>query len=342
MRGWRTDNDRRWRLSSGCNARNPLLVPRYRALVKPIVKSALICTAIILFIVYVRREFVPDDFEAEPIRLIRPWGIDVNSAAIFKNVIKYYSMTDASKSCERKRIVISVISAPADQEYRDYARKSWIKDLPSYVAYQFLIGAVTDSNLEEILFKEQAVYHDIIRYNLSDSYHRLVIKSYIAFDWTLKFCDDFTHFVKIDVDVYPNIPAILKTIEQRIPAEKKLLFGETRIGTPVLRWPNKNYILSRDIREDIVPVFSRGAMYIYTREAVKSLLENAKKISVFRAEDVYFNGIVSEVAGIERVHSDKFCVNLAEDKNIEDGLTYCELTPTQLMEYHLRITGNRI
>ncbi|CAD5221918.1 unnamed protein product [Bursaphelenchus okinawaensis] len=86
--------------------------------------------------------------------------------------------------------------------------------------------------------------------------------------------------------------------------------GEIKENTPIFRWPDKNYILSRDIASDIVPSFCRGATYIYTKAALTKVLEYTSTVNIFRAEDVLFNGVVSAIAGVQQRNINGLCANL--------------------------------
>lgn len=151
---------------------------------------------------------------------------------------------DSGASAKRgnSTVYVGIISAPANQLRRQQVRERWLTaardrfanntgGLPR-VHLEFVIGRLPvmdgksgrlqgaiasdkEMALEAAIANEQAVYGDIARVAVAESYAELPDKVLLMLGLTLRGSYDFV--VKVDDDQYLSLDAVLKTIEGRDP-----------------------------------------------------------------------------------------------------------------------------
>lgn len=124
---------------------------------------------------------------------------------------------------ERKKafVVIGINTAFSSKKRRDSVRETWmpqgekLKKLEEEkgIVIRFMIGHSTtsDSALDKSIDEEDAVYHDFLRLDHVEGYHKLSAKTKTFFSTAVASWDaDF--YVKVDDDVHVNLGMFITTL----------------------------------------------------------------------------------------------------------------------------------
>lgn len=115
------------------------------------------------------------------------------------------------KACENNKVKVLIIvpSAVAHQDARAAVRKSWNAHLPSSWLLVFFLGATKDPIQQDQVKAEANKYEDIIQDSrFEDTYYKLTLKTLALLQWTGKYCKNSKFLLKIDDDMYLNIPKL--------------------------------------------------------------------------------------------------------------------------------------
>ncbi len=63
------------------------------------------------------------------------------------------------------------------------------------------------------------------------------------------------------------------------------------------------------------PWYADGPCYIFPRETVPRLLDIAKVVRTIPTDDVFFGGVLAEVAGFPRIHVKQIAIEVFKKKN---------------------------
>jgi hypothetical protein len=109
-------------------------------------------------------------------------------------------------------MLVAVNTAPGNEDYRNAVRNNWF--FPENVAGKFIVCA---DGADENLQAENTIYKDILILPCSEGYTggKMTTKVYAAMDAFLENYSDTRYFFRVDDDSIPNIPAILRNINDK-------------------------------------------------------------------------------------------------------------------------------
>ena len=228
-------------------------------------------------------------------------------------------------------IIVCVISQINSFNVRKQWRKSMINisltNLPSQTdthGYRmvFLVaeGSLEDLKTKESLQREHMDHGDILQLGVQEHYQNLVFKSLAMLDWFDKTCNGTQFLLKIDDDVFLNLPKVLDIIQmtqrQNMNSSKNFLIGH---NAPVLVHRSKTdkwYVPETVYNKTRFPAYVSGAAYVMTKMAVHQIRSQCAEITPIHIEDVFVTGICRERAGIIPLHNNKFCMHYYKVKVI--------------------------
>ena len=68
-----------------------------------------------------------------------------------------------------------------------------------------MLGATSDSSLQNVINKENEAYHDIVQGDFVDHYKNLSYKAIMGKLWVSEFCEQAEFVVKTDDDMYIDL-----------------------------------------------------------------------------------------------------------------------------------------
>uniref|UniRef100_A0A8C6TPQ0 Hexosyltransferase n=1 Tax=Neogobius melanostomus TaxID=47308 RepID=A0A8C6TPQ0_9GOBI len=129
---------------------------------------------------------------------------------------KYNMVINEANRCEEEKpyLVLVVPVAPQNKVGRQLIRNSWgepkvLSD--KNVTLFFLLGL--GKAVEKELLEESEQYGDIIQGDFVDCYKNLTIKTMVMLEWLDAYCRDATYAMKIDSDMFLNVPKLLEMLQ---------------------------------------------------------------------------------------------------------------------------------
>ncbi|GFO03918.1 beta-1,3-galactosyltransferase 1-like [Plakobranchus ocellatus] len=232
---------------------------------------------------------------------------------------------------------IIVLSHPRDVQRRNAIRETWGsvaknrpwpgKVLSLSVALTFILGTeslqTNYENQEETFSDKEAQSHtkgkghgtqsekdvksepnDILQFDMIDSYTNLTRKCLLALDWILSSCKGVQYIVKVDQDIFLNVPLLLTFLKYH--GKSNAIFGFIYKGGSVNR--KGRWAVSEEVYPlDSYPVYASGTSYIISRSAAVTLMKLCSHYPYFPIEDAFITGILATVGSIDRVHMRGVC-----------------------------------
>ena len=250
-----------------------------------------------------------------------------------------------------KELLIVVQSRPSDIYLRSMWRYFIGKNANDLVSIIFIFGSEPglDSAEKLSISEEMDRYNDIAYIDgLVEHYHNLTLKSL----YTLKlFLNDAwypnppNHMLKIDIDVFVNIPKLFQEIikDKKMRHMRHYLLGKCdgcdlkyrghRRRRPLFldqlgeeyQKESKFIIPSYMYNKDQYPTYLSGPAYLVHRSSAECILQQAKHVPLFALEDIYITGFVAQECNILRLNHPGFHTHSKEfdfDNDITNHLDY--------------------
>lgn len=183
--------------------------------------------------------------------------------------------------------IVIIHSNPYHEMLRNGIRESWGRADPRALVY-FALGAVNTLEKQKQIEDENKKFEDIIQGNFYDVYHNLSYKHTMVLKWFKDNANGVKFLVKMDDDVYANIPGIYKLIMAN-KDEKEFLAGP--YVAPERTHRIGKYALTYDEwKEDWVPPYAIGNYLIYSLDTVEKIYEKSKTTRWFWLDDVFLLG----------------------------------------------------
>jgi beta-1,3-galactosyltransferase 1 len=204
-------------------------------------------------------------------------------------------------------LLVVVNSAVTHFEEREAIRQTWGQfAVERGCLLLFLVGSPDPSNpeadlIQEKVFREEAVHGDLLQGAFVENYYNLTLKTISLLRWVNSTCDQIKYIFKVDDDMFVNMQMVVDFCETRS-------FPKSVIGRLARKWkPHRNplskwYVPSSAFNGSIYPNFATGPSYMFSGDAVGSLIKTALSLTPIYLEDVYVTGIVAEKAGVRRLN----------------------------------------
>lgn len=185
--------------------------------------------------------------------------------------------------------VILIHTNPYHEALRKSIRETWSQSDPRALTY-FMLGAVNTTEKQAKIEAEDFEYNDIIQGNFFDSYRNLTYKHVMCLKWFKDNCPGVKYMVKLDDDVYTNVPAVYEFLQRNKP-DQNFLMGLYRAPELIMR-AAKWKVTDEEYLDDWYPPYVYGNMIIYSADLVLALYERAKTTRFHWIDDVYITGMV--------------------------------------------------
>ena len=209
-------------------------------------------------------------------------------------------------SIQPLKLLILVTTMVSSFSRRQIIRKTWGKTLHSHVNDDFktffAVGYSLDKDIMKKIKEESHLYKDIIFGDFTDIFYNLPYKVEAEFEWAYKHCS-FDYYLKVDDDVFVNIPNVLLLIAKTNTPNKTLYLGNKHFRAGVIR-SGKYKVTKEEYSKSIYPPFLSGGGILLSNNAVKRLIPYFKRYP-FKLDDVYI-GMLAMNAGIASTHNTNF------------------------------------
>ncbi|KAK3786149.1 hypothetical protein RRG08_057124 [Elysia crispata] len=209
--------------------------------------------------------------------------------------------------------VLSVANASASRlEIREtwaseFYTESWRQLSQRRIAF-FFGGAGLSSAQLRSLQDESARFGDIVVGDFNDTYDNLSLKMAVVISWVAQYCPNIEAMVKIDMDTFVNVDALLHLLKE-LPKDthKNYVYGNryNNDQAPVMRtgvWSVPKTIYPFEF----FPQYVYGHSYVISGSAVKLLSKSFPYFPIIPNEDAFVTGIMSLVLNITRLDISAF------------------------------------
>lgn len=196
-------------------------------------------------------------------------------------------------------VFIVVISRADDFAGRDTVRKTWGLEASGRkeVVLTFLVADVGDSKIKKNLNMESQMHGDMIQASFMENYYNLTMKSVTMLHLSLTLCPQAQFTMKIDTDVFLNVPNLLKLLSRS--NKSRLIAGRGATSSKPLRnRSHKWYVSKKQYPFSTYPPYVHGPGYVLSRDVVRLLYQASTTTPPFVFEDIYVTGILASQIGI--------------------------------------------
>lgn len=168
-----------------------------------------------------------------------------------------YLPSSLSESKGKSLISCFVLSAPKNIAERSAIRETW----GSLIKPLFMLG-ISDSETSRLVLAEAKLFNDIIVEDFVDSYQNLTLKTGFCLKHFLRYTPNATYFMKIDDDVYLNVPNLLKVLNDESTPKTAIIGHVVSEEKPHRTVDHKNYIPVWLYGDKVFPSFVDGPTYL--------------------------------------------------------------------------------
>ena len=222
-------------------------------------------------------------------------------------------------------LLVMVLTAPGEAARRSAIRQTWgnvTKVSGKPIATIFLLASSTDAKREQIIEKENDIFHDICKKDFIDSYENLTLKVMMGFEWVNSFCNESKFVLKIDSDMIPNLRNLVNFLDK---SPKSFFFnGHMMNKRPVVRnrsgYFSKWYVPREEYPHVTYPPYELGAAYVLSTDLISQAVSVAPNVPLFRFEDVYV-GMLMKTLDVNTSSDSRYIFNHdSPTKPTRDGL----------------------
>ncbi|XP_050409023.1 beta-1,3-galactosyltransferase 1 isoform X2 [Patella vulgata] len=204
------------------------------------------------------------------------------------------------KPCPTDRqifLTICIVSSPQNGPSRDVIRKTWASNsMNNKIHYIFMVGKSEVSGISLKIAEESKRENDIVFIDYEDSYRNLTYKSVAILKWSSIFCAESKYIVKIDDDIFVDIPALFNIL-LNITYPKVIVGHVIREALPKRRVKSKWFVGAKDYYKEIYPDYITGVCYAISTDLLQGMLDAANRCHILPIEDIYVTGILGHQAG---------------------------------------------
>lgn len=204
-------------------------------------------------------------------------------------------------------LLIIIPSAITNFEQRNVIRKTWgnVSKFRPKVVVRFIVGRTGHSSIQELLMIENRIHQDLIMEDIPEKYENLTQKSVAMLSWIISYCARARYFLKIDDDMFLNLPRLLKHLSEHA-LTNSIIGCKFEHATP-RRFPfSKWYVSWEQYSELEYPVYVSGPAYVITGDILFNLYQSTKEVPQFVFEDVYITGMCRKHIGALAVSHPEF------------------------------------
>lgn len=197
-----------------------------------------------------------------------------------------------SNAGERIIVILMIPSAPDRKLQREAIRSTWTtytRNNTANVRYAFVMGLSNNAYMNKQVYSEHILFKDILQENFVDSYRNLTVKTVMALKWASKNCQNVAHFMKIDDDVYLNIPGLLSVLDGSVGQRLATAVGGAcqKTSSPTRDKYSKFFISKEMYPKNIYPEYCAGPGYVMSMNVALNIYQISRNVPYFPFEDVY-------------------------------------------------------
>ncbi|XP_041361661.1 beta-1,3-galactosyltransferase 5-like [Gigantopelta aegis] len=237
------------------------------------------------------------------------WFFKPNKTRHFQ--LDHRFLKGSAKACtpnERHQLVVLVLTMHHMESQRQAIRDTWgsVSTLGTWpgstekfsIKLLFILGVSKNDSLNIAVSKEGEKTGDLIIAGFDESYYNLTRKVLVGFKWIREFCPTAKYVMKVDEDIYINIPQFAASMNSR--KWDNLIYGLYFMASSVER--GGKYMVSREIYPiEMYPPHVKGIVYFMTTDAAMKILAVSEYMPYINIEDVHMTGILAKIFNFRHV-----------------------------------------
>ena len=171
------------------------------------------------------------------------------------------------------------------------------------------MGHPLDMETNRKVLQESRHHGDILQVKIPEEYPNLVFKSWTMLRWFDKWCTGSQYLLKIDDDVFLNLPKLSAILQMCNNKEKEpFILGRYTLNHTTPRSKSSKWYISEDLyNKTRLPDSVTGAAYVMSKVAARQVVHHCWNELPVPAEDIFLTGICREKAGVRSIFDHRFC-----------------------------------
>ncbi|XP_065208904.1 beta-1,3-galactosyltransferase 1-like [Planococcus citri] len=237
---------------------------------------------------------------------------NIEPTAYFIHPTKQTAILTGKFTCRKNPVAkatIVVHSEAQNHEQRLAIRNTWAMDtLTNHnISVVFFLGLSEEEHVNDRVRTENQEFNDVIVENFLDTPQNATLKSVMMLKWVTETCDVMNWIMKVNDDVFVNVPNFAKLLNDTSFPKRGALYGALRSKEPVQRDTYHERFMPKYMYPyQVYPDYLGGAGYLMSVDVAKGLYEKALKTSYIHLEDVFVTGLCAESANIKRSYDFRF------------------------------------
>lgn len=208
------------------------------------------------------------------------------------------------------KILVYVFSRVGSTSLRSTIRNAWSSRFDRVRAV-FVIGQSENSILADEIQKESLTYGDLIQGDFVDTYRNLPFKSLSAWMWATKNCKFTRYFLKLDDDVVPNIPYIMRYLKSgKFRPPRRWFACNVMSSVKPIRDKSSSYgkyfTTFDEWRENKYPKYCDGVAVLFNYDLMTRLYSQSHLMRDFWIDDVYVGLLASQIKHVRFINWSRF------------------------------------
>ncbi|XP_067682678.1 lactosylceramide 1,3-N-acetyl-beta-D-glucosaminyltransferase-like [Haliotis asinina] len=171
------------------------------------------------------------------------------------------------------------------------------RHIDTSVKFVYLFGYSDNADLKERLRAEASEFDDVLQIGITERYGINVTKKILmGFKWAKEHCRGTEHVIKVDDDVFVDLPQILDQLHHR---QFSSYIGGHMVWFAFTKRSGKYMLSYKEYPFYMIPSYILGYFYAMPVEIMSRLLEASQFVPYVRMEDVYITAILSRTVGVQ-------------------------------------------
>lgn len=210
-----------------------------------------------------------------------------------------------SSDAKYMTILIIVPSTPSHNFVRDAIRSTYgsyskrmfhIEHIAIEVTTRllFLVGKDGKILSDRMIRNESRTHGDMVYADFQESYRNLTRKMLIALKWVSVYCSDVDFVLKVDEDVFVNIPQLAKELHRRPYSVKGAVYGYINVQSSVRRM-GKWGVSLEEFPLSHYPNYASGNSYVISGNIVPRMFMISEYLPYMPIEDAFITGCLAKI-----------------------------------------------
>lgn len=236
-----------------------------------------------------RRYYTPRKVKVNPIE--HPFII--NGAQICTTDSKYMTTLIVVPSIPSHYFVRDAIR----ETYGSYSKKTFPIERTAIevtVKLMFIMGKDGNIATDKAIRDESRVHGDIVHADFTESYRNLTRKMLLVLKWVSIYCSDVDFVMKVDEDVFVNIPQLAKELHRRPYGVKGAVYGYINVHSSVRR-KGKWGVSKDEFPLTHYPNYASGNSYVISGNIIPRMFMTSEYLPYMPIEDAFITGCLARI-----------------------------------------------